>query len=660
MPPIDPVLERELAGTPELAALKRKATASADALYPKPEAEEILRLYQDLRGDFSIFHQKIRDGRQVRFQHDQLPGKYMRQQQDGRRIYTRLSHNEIMRVVAMQCRNDYKVELLPTGSTAKARERAEKQTRWSQNFRKAMERRSKTALRRMVVDNQVGDGLGVWEVYLTDAYDKLDMDERRDGESDSEFMSRTSEDLISAGSPIGLRQVDPLSVFFSPGEEGLCNALIVESRPANREFRALRARLGEQGYQEWITRPGGIAGTPVDQPGEGHSQTVECMRYYDSRWYASFVDGKLVDGPTEHNLPGVPVFLVEGMTTGSPNLSERFQGICWGMQHIELLMNDILTRDADTALTFQKPKVAVSSPADARAIPRQLNGDAPVLRFGDDGAVPYLEPGQVIIDATAGFKAHDTNELKQMALQLWQRSGLNPISQGQSPGSDPAGYTVNTLQSAAANLYEVSLDNEARAWEQVVDFARLMVRDTIRMAAYLSVPMQDSRKGGTEWLALGPEDVDETPCQVTVDPLSDVNRMAMRQSLIQGNQAGFVPRRVVQQVGFGAEDPAAWDDELIEDEAQSQLRPEMVRQVIARVMGPPEMSPTGPGPASPPGPGGPGAPPGALPAPPQPPSVGTDLSGASQSPAQAASSAGRAGQDSGYAPPGAGMAGPSQ
>lgn len=57
-------------------------------------------------------------------------------------------------------------------------------------------------------------------------------------------------------------------------------------------------------------------------------------------------------------------------------------------------------------------------------------------------------------------------------------------------------------------------DPYGEAWvEWMGNVARLVVCDTLRGPWYISVPMPDTESGGTEWLRVGPDDLDETQKQ---------------------------------------------------------------------------------------------------------------------------------------------------
>ena len=607
--------------------------AELDRLYPKPEAAELLEHHGDLLTGASGWHTTMRKNRAARYLQDKLPAKWQKDLSDGRRVYTRLSHNEIMRVVSAQTRNPWKFRVPPRGATEAARDRAQKQTRWLNQLLPALERRAGTAVRRIVADNQVGDSLGVWFVYLTKSYDALDL-ERGADESDSEYLKRTEPLLQEAKLPFGVRALDPMSVLWDMDEDGVASVFVHEIKPKRNEYARLKREKTAEEYERFIGRPGAPGQPPFGDTSERPANSVECIHYFDRRWYCYWVDGQLVDGPEEHRMPGVPCILQEGMVTGSPNLSQRLQGITWGMVDMEVALNDLLTKEIDNAFTYGRPKAVIETPANADLMYDERDKSKPMVLDLSQPGVPQLNPGQQIRNAYQGFVPYPTEHVQQALLAQWQRSGLNPIAQGESPGSDTAGFTVNTLTGAAQNLYEVNLDNEARAGSALGDFIRLLIRDTIGLPVYLSVPMANNRKGGTEWLGLGPEDIDETPSELTIDPLSDVNRLALQQSLRQGNKEGYLPREIVQVRGYAADDPEAWDDELVIDIAVQSLDAMAIEEAKAAILAaqqpPPPPTILGPdgNPLPPSQPTGQGI--GAAPAPLQPPSVGAELATASR------------------------------
>lgn len=665
-PPLDRKVLAELEaqgddGKKLAAKMRADRTEELDALYPKPDAGSIQRFYEREHSNDAQWNEVIRQAREMRYMRDELPEKMQKDSKHGRRFRTRLSDNEVLRTAAIQCRNDYKVKVPAAGGSEKATKQGQKQTRWCQQLRAAFERKAGKPLRRIVVDNQHGDAIGAWEFFLTDAYDRLDLEKQREGETPHAYNARTEEALKRAGMPFGIRPVDKLGLFYREDEDGVSRAVIVERKlreewDAEERYRQLQKKRNAKVDEDGVPIPDPhVAGAPIDsERTETGGDTVECIKYYDRRWYAYMVEGRLVDCD-EHHLPDCPIVLVPGIPTGSPNRSEALQGVTWGMYEMERFLNDLFTREWDNAFRFQNPKVVITTPADGkRMFDDEAETKPTVLRL-DDGGMPQLNPGQVPVNITQNWDPYDTSNVVNVALQMWQRSGLNAIASGEAPGSDPAGYTVNSLQGAAQNLYEVLLDNEARAWEKICDLARLVVRDTLNETVYLASPMADSKEGGTEWLGLSPDDVDETPTVVYIDPLSDANRLAIRQSLMEGNLKGFIKRDRVQTEGFGVDDTRAEDKQMALDELKRQMVGLAVQDAIQRVqmMAAPPAAPPAPvilGPNGQPLPPSNAQQNGGAPADPNPPTVGAANAAASQG-VPGAASRGRAGQDSGYRPP---------
>lgn len=560
--------------------IERKRRRALDVRFPKPTLADVQNRLTSGRRDFEALHAQIEANRDYRYMRDMTPEKWRRFLEGDTRVHTRLSHNEILRVVSSQTRNPYKVEIQPAGSSTKAVERAEKQQRWANQLLKAFERASRKTegLRRPFCDAQNGDGIVAWEVFLTRAYDeKVDFEYREtdseDGssatrrESKKEYLDRTEQEIICAGMPVGLRMVLGDSLFWEEDDEGLKWAVIHERKNYEDVYDAIAsrstekveaARLPQPGARGWPHRSAFSKAGNNDASGE-----VETIRFYNRRWYVYIVGGKLIDCE-EHGMPGVPVFPCAGVVTSSPNISERFQGITWGMLGLESALNDILTLALDVAYTYSRPHPAIETDIDGKLI---LDGSKrPVaVDFSDPKRTPQLNPGQRVVDAFAGFQPKLPEAVTEMLFNLWGRSGQNPIAQGTAPGADVAGYTVNSLQGAALSMYGVLIENEARTWGYVVDFCRLIIRDTLKERWYLSVPMKDSERGGTEWLGLGPDDIDETACDVSIDPLSDAQRVAMRASLMQGWSSHIISRKRVQTEGYGIQDTRLEDLQILRE-----------------------------------------------------------------------------------------------
>jgi len=587
----------------ERARLEAQRRAALDLRYPKPTEQYVQEMRAQLEAAFQTWRfgdsgnsdQGADEGppglqriRQMRYHRDRMPQKWQRMLQVPYRVRSNLTANEIERTVALATRNPPKVRILPASREPEDGERAEKETRWAQELGPALERAYGPIIRQFF-DTLFECGDAVFEVYITDAFDDIDFDKDPDEEDDA-FHERTDRELqrvaTSGRLPFGVRVPDMMTVLYDIDDDGeVYVAMFVETKPYRVVHSTLTKRLSAEKLAELrLPRPGdrgwpgdgvfsGVTGSP--------SGTVETIRYYDRRWYGYMVGGKFVDGPVEHEMPAVPVIPAWGVTTASSQRHERLQGIVWGTVEQEQAINDTLTTSVDIGVTFSRPRPTIETPVGGSL--RSPTGRPSTLKLDGTGAIELM-PGQQLKDAFGTFQSRIPPELMQTLLAVRQRSSLNPVAQGESPGADPSGFALNSMQAASQMRYEILLDNGARSYGKLVDFLRSMVRDgPIGERVFLGV--QGARGDTVEWLGLGPEETSEVPAVVSIDPLNDVNRLAIRESLMVGNQRGLVPRRVVQEMGYGADDPDAWDDELAEDFAFVNLMQQAFMEAMTIVSG---------------------------------------------------------------------------
>lgn len=598
-PPIPRSVRKDLSESdPDLLKkMEQRRATFLDTVYPKPTGEEIMEWVELGKQDFTATQAKVGYYRGIRFERDMTPEKWQRRLNDGRRVRTRWSHNEINRVSAIQLHNGYKVKIPPKSDKDDDRERASAQQRFLNALHPALERANRLRpLRQTFVRRQIGDGLGVYEFYLTKAYDDLDL-ERREDESTREYNKRTEQELMQAGLPFGLRNVDRLSLVYDEDEQGMCRIGIIEDKPKPTVLKSLMEKLDEEEKKERMAPSPGLEGTPTGAYAESGSRensfslnnkltaltskslnSVEVIRYYDPRWTAYIVDGEVIGEVEEHGLPDIPIFVAPSVVTGSPMPSEAFEGVTWGTADLEVTNNDLLTLDIDNLFSFNKPKLVATMEMGSPAAGVVVSGQAPPLDFSADNTnIPQLLPGQRIEDVTANFRLQSSVPMIQFLMGVLQGNGLNPVAQGQAPGADAAGYTVNNLMGAAMTPYYPSIENEAAMWGDFCDYVRLVIRDTLQERVYISAPMGDAQPGGTEWLSLDPDDIDETPADVKVDPLNEMSRIPIRSSMQADVGANRIPLEVYWREGYGVDDPDSWNRMLVVQAAYMQIIPELVQ-----------------------------------------------------------------------------------
>lgn len=624
----------------------------------KPELAQILETYEALKQYFVGYRTKALEERKRRYFQDKLPEKMQREQLDGRRFYSRLTHNEINRVVGQQTDNPPRFFIASGGEHDEDKAKANKQTRWANNLLAALERgargRRQANLRRRAVDIQNEIGMVAFEIYLTKSYDDIDTDPQP-GETEAKTLERLESLARERKMPFGVRVVDGLNVLFDESDDDAGCVIIAEDKPWYQVKRKYKDRdLGLPGDMPGDMPGPGTAGYPSDQPSATKPLgviTVPTLRYYDEEWYAYVVNGVLVECE-RHGMPGIPVIPWFGLVTGSPNMEEGVEGICYGMGPAEIALNDTITLMLDTMWKNRQPKWVVETALGGRYIAKEGKPDEPTtLDLSDLEAVQQLLPGQTLKNAYENWEPWFQMPLLSVILDMWGKSAMNPVAQGESPGASPAGYTVATLSNNALTVYKDNVMNEARAWAAVVDFIRTMIRDTLKVPVPLTAALAGRRtKGQVEWLTLAPEDITNVATLCKIDPNSESSRLANRQSWMEGNERGYLPRHIVQTNAFGAEDPSEWDDDIVLDglrERVAQLGVEGAMMDVQMMEAPPP--PPGSGLVDPSGreiPSALGAP-GAAPASPNAPTVGPQESAGASA---AFTGAARAGENNGYVP----------
>lgn len=610
----------ELEQTDEGRAEIRRISEENDRIWPEPTLGDILELKQQLQDDRQLWADKVKQVRVARYNLDTTPPKWATKLNipDDRRIHTNNTGNEINRVVAMLERNPPRITISPSSDSNPAIQRAEKQARWCQQLLKSVERDKRLPVWQRGSDAAAETGLGGFELYMTEAWeaveklieqldpDSIDTDEQK------QLQREIDEAKKAAGLPFALRPLDALSILLDP-EDPDSPALIIERKHYRQIYQKLREKLSKEKLDEIrLPRPGqrawpdserlvryeydGIQGTYDASPVGERGDLVEVIRYYDKRWLVEVVAGRITEC-VEHHWPGIPVFPQLGKVTSSSNSEWMLQGITFGMTSLELALNDLFTLALDSQYTYGRPFPVVSTSENGSPLFNK-EGQPDIVRLDDPARPPQLGPGQTIVDAFGGFNGNIENQFLQVLQSYWQRSGLNAVAQGESPGADPSGFALNTLNVGAEALYESILDNKVQTLGSFCDFVRQSIRTTIGESITLSVPSQDGQ--GEEYLSLGPDDIDQVPTTVFIDPKSDLQRLSIISMLTQAWQQGLITKRHVQVLGLTGivEDPDEENNQIALERMEAMIDPMIVASVLKQVEAEsfPELAPpAGPG-----------------------------------------------------------------
>lgn len=638
--------------------------------YPEPSLGDLLTMRDRIARHSQGWLRLVNRVRELRYHQDVLPEKWAQELSldEEHRFRTNLTDNEISRVVALMTRNRPKVYIPPAGTKTQAQKRSQKQTRWGQELIEALERQSVLPIWDRGDDSAVETALGVYEFFLTDDFEEYaDRAETMKGLTGAD-RAEAEAALRAYGLPFGIRALDPTTVYWEPsyGKRSCGRILIVEKKDYRQVFGELADKLTDEQWNEAQLPPIAALGMPdasvwnvryesgddpavyAAVPDDGQ---VEVIRYYDEHWIVEAVAGRIVQAEP-HGFPGVPVFLQFGKVTSSSFVGNMLRGVTFGMLEHETALNDILTLWEDNHFAYDRPFPAVETSENGSPL-TNADGTPQVIHLDDPHKPPQLGPGQKIVDAFGGFRGQMDPQFITMLNSYFHMSGLNPIAQGESPGADTSGFALNTQQSAATALYVQLLKNKQRTMGEIIDFCRTVVRDVLGFGVTVASGGEDGRP--IEYVTLEPEDVDDVPTRVNIDPLSDAQRMAITQWAQVGNERGYISRRTVQRVGYGSviDDLDAEDDAIVKDGAKRELIPVLVQAVVQRVVAkafpelnaaPPEVPPGATGAES----GVPGM------TPPQPSTIGREgarasqvsrgAGGGGQSPAQGMAARSRGGQ----------------
>lgn len=585
----------------EVDAIDRRRRDAILKEHPEPDEQDILAAFDDLREQWHEWRwgtavslpdvdgaelpastglpgvMRIRD---MRYHRDQMPKEWFARLNGKKRYRSNLTNNEMSRTVALATRNIPRVTIPSSSDDPRDAASADKERRAMQALLPALERQAEKPLIRLNADGLFEGGMAIFEVFLRSTYDHLDLDQRED-EDDDAYMERTDSAMLQAtkrdGLPIGVRVPDPVAVYPDFDDAGLCEILIVEDRPYRRVWNALRDKLGFDKITDLqLPKPGKGVTIPHDYAvGSAGGNAVRCIRYYNRYWYVYMVGDRIVE-LRPHGFSRVPVIVTFGDVTSSSVIAESIQGVVGGMVEQEQAINDYITTKLDIAHTFGRPKPVIERSENSP-------GDNPpaTVDLSQPNKATRLLRGEKIEDAYKSFGDRMSDQLLGTMVSIRGGSGLNPISAGESPGADPSGFAINSLQAANQMRYEILLDNFGRGIGMLLDLIRMAVKEG-PISDRMFVPVETA-SGDYEYVGLGPEDIGDMPCQVAIDPMNDVNRLAIRQSLIEGNKNGYIPKRIVQEQGYGAENTRAWDNEIAEDEADRQLMGMALEEAKMRV-----------------------------------------------------------------------------
>ncbi len=580
------------------------------ARIPEPDLTYIYALRDKGIRDLATKREQIANIRKNRYGRTTTPPKLLMTLKQVTRIFSGLSNNEINTVAASLTRNFPEIVIAAESDT---------QQKFFSAFLQWQDKRNLGGWIRPTVDSQAESSISFWEWYVDPEIEDLEIEQRMD-ETSAQYKARTGPLFRKAGPILRVRNLDPESCIWDPLAEELKYFLIAERKSSpivQRELMAALQKKGEAKDEEDPRLPGEYDRGAPYQGGYSFlngTLDVETIKYYDEKWYCYIVAGKVIECEP-HGFSTIPIEMVPGIITGTANPADRTQGIVHTLWANEEMQDTLLTCAVDDALTFGRPKVAITADKDTLAMPPGDDGHVPTVDLTDPTKTPYLPPGYKIQDAYGGFKVDGEHPEQDRLSMFWQRATMNEVSSGSSPGSDVAGYTVNALQTASLTRYSPFITSLQHAIERSIE--RIVRPYYQRLGVDISIASPNKLE---PWITLKVKEIDDTPVVCIISPLADIQKMQITQLLAQlknsGVLSGYTAAEASPMVADAAMEQKRKDLEffhqmLLQRAAEDQLQ---------KMYPPAPIQPGAPGSPSP-GPGGPLSP-GSTTGPPAPPSPG--------------------------------------
>ena len=582
---LDPLPTEEL--DEAVARQERARSARMDRRFPKPTEGDITAIKRRLENEFRLYHEGTPDRhgtnterpawgmpgidgvREIRFGQDGLTEEVKdRLHNESLHIRTGYTHREITNVVSSIMQNRPVVTVAKSGPTAEDEDIAIRQEVFCSAVLEAFEDYARQPLWWRAVDNLAEDSLGAFELYETP--------ERFEVDPEDEI------DVFRRAMPLGVRTVDPRSLYYDFDDPSNPIVVICERKARRHLYERREARLSSTDAKEAAERPKPWTdGSPSEASEYGYNiegeDEVETIRYYDRRWFCYMVGSELVTCE-EHPFTDVPVVIGWGPINGSSKTSERHIGITSSSANLERALNEFSTVTLDQKIAFNGPKMAIEQDKDA---PSDADGVTNVdLSSEGVDSVPQLPPGARVVNmAREMMTPTDPYMFGFLQGQLGQGQ-MNPVATGQSPGADPAGFAINALQQGAQLPYGALYENYANMLARLLNLVRSYIKHNDELFS-LQVNRDDDH---VEWLDLTADDITDVPVKVTIDEIGPQQRAAVAAYYRDGVQAGLVGEPEAMQKGYGQRDWRVTKRQIQKDQLWKMLTPVVLQEIVRRAM----------------------------------------------------------------------------
>jgi hypothetical protein len=424
-------------------------------------ASDISAMLTTGRGNFAIFHNRIKELRRLRHgEHPvRIPELYANTQGAIRNSIPWVTAQFI---TASLTANFPSIHFEPVDIGDTHQSAASKKERWTDAVLKRLQKEAGEKIFTQIMDNAANDGLGIAKLTYMPSHwigvaQALTADGKFEiGKQDGNEVKITREyadKLLKDGKeakrksklPWSWRSVDPLNYFPFYDEDGLAIAIEVTQRPRMMMHKKFREDRRDE------DNPTGWAFTelqkPVDGEGPHADATVELIEFWTREFVAYLCDGamRIIENPQERP----PYFEIPGMMSADARPHRKYMSSLNGMRDIAPALDALLTMHKNLSYLQAYPKMVKTKALGAR----EEIAEVPIAgeEEGSDTDVRWIagqvldlsdEPGTDISYRVPPDSPPLLEEIRQLQ-QMMRDASPAEVFFGRSSGADEAGVAIS-------------------------------------------------------------------------------------------------------------------------------------------------------------------------------------------------------------------------
>lgn len=351
------------------------------------------------------------------------------------------------------------------------------------------------------------------------------------------------EDHARRDLPIGLVRYDPMNVYPAIGhDDGL--RFVVHKYVLT---------VGEM-LSDWPQ-------LSAEYEGREQDEDVEIKAYYDSWWYALFIDDNPVIEPEEHGYGFIPWAIVtsggapiRGTTGGNEWTSSVGVSAFHGLKDSYRQLNRVLSQIADQVATASNPPILYRINPINRE-PERLDLEA--------GAINHIMLEEGVEPMNLSPNPNDIQPLLEALLDDISKAGLPPILWGTGLGQ--TGYSISLMTDAARDALMPIIEGVQELWGQVFEMELTIIRDFHE--GDIGFVIRDEAGQLEGGLRINAEDIEMvgTEVEVRYRDVSPKDRGQMAQLAVMLSESNLISRETARDEYLNLENPSREDERVLTD-----------------------------------------------------------------------------------------------